>query len=134
MSHSSLSALENNKTKPLRKSKVALAKALGTNFGEDWLDEHLNGEEPPPPTKKEIIEDTSVEEMVSLKFGTDDDPGPDRRRTKEEARVLARMLDKAIEDHKRMMGLPMIKTDKEKAKEEGKKEKSREKEEEEDQV
>ncbi|HUF02819.1 MAG TPA: helix-turn-helix transcriptional regulator [Aridibacter sp.] len=107
-----LSQIERGKGNPSKRTIIALAQALGTNFGDESLNEYLEGEDPPPPTKKEIIDETSVEEIVTLKFG-----GGEDRKSKEEMLALARMLDKAIAEHDRIMKLPVRKSPKEKERE-----------------
>ena len=92
LSHASLSSLENGKTLPMRKTKIALAIALGDNFGEDWLDEHINSTDPAPPTPKEIADNMSVKDFVSLKFG-----GKSGRRSRAEIDALTTLLDAEIE-------------------------------------
>lgn len=104
VSHASLSSLENNKTQPMRKTLIALAKALGENFGDTTLDEHIRAAEPKPASKKEIAKDLSVEELISLKFG-----GGGESRSKSDMKALARMLDEAIAKEERIMGYPEIK-------------------------
>lgn len=92
VSHASLSRLESGKSIPMRKTKIALAIALGDNFGEDWLDEHINSTEPAPPTPKEIADKMSVKDFVSLKFG-----GQTGRRSQAEIDALTTLLDAEIE-------------------------------------
>ena len=87
----SYSSLENGKTLPMRTTKIALAKALGDNFGESDLDQYINETET-PKSKKEIIEESSVEEIFSLRFG-----GGTSRRSKEDILKLKRLLDKEME-------------------------------------
>jgi transcriptional regulator with XRE-family HTH domain len=91
VSQSALSKLESGKSLPMRKTKIALAKALGDNFGEPELDQYINESET-PKSKKEIIEESSVEEIFSIKFG-----GGSTRRTKEEILRLKRLLDRKME-------------------------------------
>lgn len=91
VSNSALSQIENNKTEPSRKTLIALAKALGDNFGLEWLDEHLSGVEA-PPSKREIVEKMSAREFLSIKFG-----GGQGRRSKAEAEMLAKLLDAELE-------------------------------------
>ncbi len=96
VSHSSLSKLERGETLPMRKTKIALAKALGDNFGDATLDEFINAGEVAPPSKKEIVENMSAREFVSLKMG-----GKNGRRTRAEIDALTTMLDAEIERMKR---------------------------------
>lgn len=93
--HSSISRIENGKTEPANKTLIALAKALNDNFGEAWLDEHLKGNEP-PLSKKEVAEEMSASELISLKFG-----GKTTRRSRKEAEMLAKLLDAEVERIKR---------------------------------
>jgi transcriptional regulator with XRE-family HTH domain len=91
VSHSALSQIENNKNDVSKKNLIALAKALGDNFGEAWLDEHLkNGEG--QPSKKEIVQNMSIKEFVSLKF-----EGKRLRRSKAEIEMLTRLLEANLE-------------------------------------
>jgi transcriptional regulator with XRE-family HTH domain len=89
--HASLSQIENNVTNPAKRTLISLAKALGDNFGESWLDEHINGTET-PKSKKEIVADMTAKEFVSLKMG-----GKNGRRSKAEIDALTTMLDAELE-------------------------------------
>ena len=92
ISPAALSKLENNKTLPMRATKISLAKFFHNNFEEDWLDEYLNESE--SPSKKEIIEETPVEEFFSLKFGGK----KTTKRSKEELLRLRNLVDRKIEE------------------------------------
>lgn len=91
IAQSTYSSLESGKTLPEKKTKIALAVVLGDNFGEPDLDQHIN-ETDTPKSKKEIIEETSVEEIFSIKFG-----GGTGRRSKEQILRLKRLVDKKVE-------------------------------------
>lgn len=91
ISQSSYSDLERGETTPMRKTKIALAKVLGNNFGDSSLDEEINRAES-PRSKKEIIEESSVDEIWSIKFG-----GGATRRSKEEILRLKKLLDREME-------------------------------------
>jgi transcriptional regulator with XRE-family HTH domain len=91
LTHSALSQIENNKNDVSKKTKIALAKALGDNFGESWLDEHISGTET-PKSKKEIIEESSIEEIFSIKFG-----GGAGRKSKEDILRLKKLMDRKLE-------------------------------------
>lgn len=91
----SLSKIEKGDAEPMRKTLIALAKALGTNFGETWLDEHLNGNDA-PKSKKEIGREMTASELVSYKF-----PGGMSRHSTEKAAMLAKLLDAEVERIKR---------------------------------
>lgn len=93
--HSALSQVENGKSEPMQKTLIALAKALDDNFGEIWLDEHLQGNEA-PRSKKEFAEEMTASEWLSLKF-----PGRPDKQTKAQAEALARLLDAEVERIKR---------------------------------
>jgi hypothetical protein len=69
---------------------IDLAEALGSNFGLAWLDEHLTGKE--LPSKKEIVQDMSVKEFISLKFGA-----KNVRRSRKELEMLTDLLDAEVE-------------------------------------
>lgn len=92
LTHSSLSQIENEVTNASKKTLIALAKALGDNFGESWLDEYINAEET-PKSKKEIAQEMSIEEYLSLKF-----EGKDVRRSKEKIAAVKLILADEIED------------------------------------
>jgi len=94
-SHASLSQIENAVHVPERATLIALAKALESNFGELWLDEFLEGNQG-APSKEEIVEDMSVREFVTLKFG-----GKEVRRTRKEVDALVTLLDAEVERIKR---------------------------------
>ena len=104
MSHGTLSRLERDETVPLRKNKIALAKALNDNFGDPSLDEHLNSGSPSPPSKREIAQNMSVEELITLKFG-----GAGETRTRAQMRALAQLLDSEIAKEARILGYPEYK-------------------------
>lgn len=91
-----ISRTENGKADPERKTLIAIAKALGENFGLDWLEEHVNGNSV-EPSRKEIAKDLSAQELISLKFG-----GGDGKRTSNETRTLAKLLDEAIAKDERV--------------------------------
>ena len=101
VTHSALSQIENDKNDVSRKTLIALAKALGDNFGDESLDKHLNEPDTPAPSKKELAKDLSVKELVSLKFG-----GGGETRSKAQIRALAELLDAEIEKEERMHSLP----------------------------
>lgn len=46
---------------------ISLAKALNNNFDEPSLDKYLNGNEA-QPSRKDIIEKASIDEILSIKF------------------------------------------------------------------
>ena len=100
IAQASLSSIESGKTEPLKKTLIALAKALGDNFGDSSLETFATGEAQ-PPSKREIARELSVEQLVSLKFG-----GSGETRSKADMRALARMLDDAIAKEERIMGYP----------------------------
>jgi|CXWL01.1.fsa_nt_gi transcriptional regulator with XRE-family HTH domain len=100
IANSTISRIENGKTDPERKTLVALSKALGNDFGLDWLTEHVHGSDP-TPSKKEIAKELTVEQLISLKFG-----GGGETRSKADMRALARMLDEAIAKEERIMNYP----------------------------
>lgn len=89
--HSTLSKIENGKSKPSKRTLGSLANVLGDNFGDTELDQYINKGEV-PKSKKEIIEETSVEEIFSIKFG-----GGTGRRSKEQILKLKRLVDKRVE-------------------------------------
>lgn len=91
ISHAALSQIENDKNNVSKKTLIALAKTLGNNFGETWLDEYMNGTLA-APSKKEIIEDASVEEIFTLKFG-----GKNTRRSTADIIKMKKLLDREIE-------------------------------------
>lgn len=88
--HSALSQIENGIYAPEKQTLIALARILNDNFGESWLDEYLS-EKSVIPNKREIIEESSPSEIISLKFG-----GKNTRRSKTEAEELRRLLDAEI--------------------------------------
>lgn len=90
-SHATLSQIENSVHKPEKATLIALAKELDNNFGEEWLDEYLLGNET-VPSKKEIIENASVEEIFTLKFGN-----KRNRRTREEILKLRKLAERQLE-------------------------------------
>ncbi|MBS1793374.1 MAG: helix-turn-helix transcriptional regulator [Acidobacteria bacterium] len=94
LTHSALSKIENNKNDVSKKTLIALAVELEDNFGQDWLNEHI-GNVRPQPSKKSIVEEMTVREFVSLKFG-----GKHHRRSRTEIDVLTKLLDAEIEKMK----------------------------------
>jgi transcriptional regulator with XRE-family HTH domain len=90
-SHATLSQIENDVHQPEKATLIALAKVLEDNFGESWLDEHIAKGEA-APSKKEIVEDMTVREFVSLKFG-----GKKTRRSPAEIDMLTQLLDAEIQ-------------------------------------
>lgn len=92
ITHPSLSAIERGRTQPARKTLIALARILGTTFGEAWLEEHLASDEG-PKSKREIAEELTARELISLKFGGE----TGRRRSTREAEMLAKLLDAEVE-------------------------------------
>lgn len=94
LTHSALSKIENNKNEAAKKTLIALARELGDNFGETWLNEHLTGNDS-APSKREIVADMTVREFVSLKFG-----GKHYQRSRVEIDVLTKLLDAEIEKMK----------------------------------
>jgi transcriptional regulator with XRE-family HTH domain len=103
IANSTISRIENGKTVPEKKTVIALAKALGDDFGEAWLTEHLN-QVTPVPSKREIARDLSVRELLSLKFG-----GAGGSRSRADMEALARLLDAEIEKEERIMSYPIRK-------------------------
>jgi transcriptional regulator with XRE-family HTH domain len=101
VSHASLSQLESGKTLPMRKTKIALAKALGDNLGDPTLDEHINADEAPPQSERQMAQEMSVERLLSLKFG-----GMAETRSRAQMRALAQLLDAEIEKEARILGYP----------------------------
>ena len=95
-----LSRIENGQSEA-KNTLIALAKTLESDFGEAWLSEHVTTAGQRAQSKKEILEETSVQELVSLKFGG---------ATNETARTLAKLLDEEIEKERKMMNLPLRKT------------------------
>lgn len=95
LTHASISRIENGKTEPRDVTLIALAKALGNNFGESWLDEHLAGNDA-PKSKKEVAQEMSASELISLKF-----PGKASKQSRAQAELLAKMLDAEVERIKR---------------------------------
>lgn len=104
ISQSSLSKLERGETLPMRKTKIALAKALGDNFGDSSLDDEINSADPRPRSRREIAKAMSAKEMVSLKFGGSGE-SPSRAR----ARALAELLDAELEKETRILKQPLAK-------------------------
>lgn len=104
VSHSSLSKLERGETLPMRKTKIALAKALGDNFGDTALDAEIAAGANPPASKREIARDMSVEQLITLKFG-----GGGETRTRAQMRALAQLLDAEIAKEERILGYPKYK-------------------------
>lgn len=92
----SLSQIESDKVTPLRKTLIAIGRALGDDFGLDWVREGMTESGPSPPTKKELAEEMSVREFISLKFG-----GKEIRRSREELDMLTKLLDAEVERIKR---------------------------------
>lgn len=95
LTHAALSKIENGKSEPSKQTLISLAKGLNDNFGELWLDEHIAGKDA-PKSKKELAEEMSVSELISLKFG-----GKQTRRSRKEAEMLAKLLDAEVERIKR---------------------------------
>lgn len=91
LTHSSLSKIENDKNDASKKTLIALAKELQDNFGESWLDEHIYASHESVPSKKEIVEDMSAREFVTLKFG-----GKRSTRSPKELDALVTLLDAEI--------------------------------------
>jgi transcriptional regulator with XRE-family HTH domain len=91
LTHSALSKIENDKNDVSRKTLIRLAVELNDNFGQEWLDEEIAKGEA-APSKKEIVEDMTVREFVSLKFG-----GKKTRRSQEEINMLSKLLDAEIQ-------------------------------------
>lgn len=83
--------IEDGTNNPAKRTKLALAKALGNNLGDSDLDKQLADAEK-PKSKKEIIEESSVEEIFSIKFG-----GGATVRSKEEILRLKKLLDLKME-------------------------------------
>lgn len=92
ITQASLSKIELGKVEPLRKTLIAIAKALDDDFGIDWVREEMADSGPSPPSKKEIAENMSVKEFISLKFG-----GKETRRSKAELEMLTKLLDAEVE-------------------------------------
>lgn len=92
----SLSRIEREVGEPLRKTLIAIGRALGDDFGLDWVREGMTESGPSPPTKKELAEEMSVREFISLKFG-----GKEIRRSREELDMLTKLLDAEVERIKR---------------------------------
>ena len=84
--------IEDGTNNPAKRTKLALAKALGNNLGDSSFDKYLSGTEK-PKSKREIIEESSVEEIFSIKFG-----GGAARRSKEEILKLKRLVDRKMEE------------------------------------
>lgn len=92
ITQAALSKIEKGTVEPQRKTLIALARLLGSNFGEKWLDKEIaKSGTPEIPSKKEVVEAMSVSEFLSLKFG-----GKQVRRSKTEAEMLAKLLDAEI--------------------------------------
>lgn len=100
IANSTISRIENGKTTPERKTVIALSQALNDSFGISWLEEHLSSDEP-APSRREVAQEISVEELISLKFGGDAD-----NRSRQDMRALARLLDAEIEKEKRILSYP----------------------------
>lgn len=94
-SHATLSQIENDKHDTEKATLIALAKELNDGFGEEWLNEFLNGNDS-APNKSEIVRDMTAEEFISLKF-----PEKKKRRSKTELDMLTKMMDAEIEKMKR---------------------------------
>lgn len=94
-----LSRIENSET-GAKNTLIALAKELQDNFGEPWLDEFIDTSAQKGLSRREILEDTSVAELVSLKFGG---------ATNETARTLAKLLDEEIRKSARIKSYPLRK-------------------------
>jgi transcriptional regulator with XRE-family HTH domain len=90
-SHATLSQIENDVHIPEKATQIALARELNSNFGEEWLNEYLTPSDT-TSSKKEIVQDMTVKEFVSLKFG-----GKNTRRSKQELDMLTKLLDAEIE-------------------------------------
>lgn len=101
VSNAALSQIETGKTEPSRKTLIALGKALNSNFGLDWLDEHLEGSSP-APSKREIAKEMTATELVALKFGGGET-------SSSEARMLAKLLDEALAKEERILSYPEYK-------------------------
>lgn len=91
LTHAALSQIENEVAKPSRRTLISLAKELNTNFGDETLDEYLKADDT-GKSKKEIADEMTVTEFVSLKFG-----GKSTRRSKQEIEMLTALLDAEIE-------------------------------------
>ena len=91
-SHSTLSEIENNKRPPEDALLIALVKELDSNFDNPKLDKFLVGNQT-IPTKKEIIIETSVEEIFGLKFG-----GGTTRRNREELIKLRQLVEQKTQE------------------------------------
>lgn len=92
VSHAALSLIENGKSQPTRRTLMALARVLDNDFGLDWLKEYLAAETKAGPTKKELAEEMSVTEFISLKVG-----GSSIRRAHPELDMLTKLLEKELE-------------------------------------
>lgn len=96
ISQAALSKIELGKTEPMRKTLIAIGRALGDDFGLDWVREGMAESGPSPPTKKELAEEMTVREFISLKFG-----GAEVRRSRQELDMLTKLLDAEVERIKR---------------------------------
>ncbi len=77
----------------IKSTLILLAKALNSNFGESWLDEYLDGNQA-MPSKREIIEKATPEEIVGIKYGG----GATVRRSKSEIERLRNLLNKKLKE------------------------------------
>ncbi len=102
IAQASLSSIESGKTDPLRKTLIALAKALGDNFGDPSLNESVEAGASPPPSKREIARSMTATELVSLKFGGGES-------SSNETRMLAKLLDEALAKEGRVTSYPLAK-------------------------
>ena len=96
ITQASLSNIESGKNEPMRKTLIAIAGALDDDFGIEWVREGMAESGPSPPTKKELAEQMSVREFISLKFG-----GAEVRRSRAELDMLTKLLDAEVERIKR---------------------------------
>lgn len=93
-SRQALSKIEKGITEsPDTSNLISLAKALNNNFGEEWLNEYLDGTIA-APSKTEIIENATPEEIVGIKFGG----GATVRRDKAEILRLQALLNKKLKE------------------------------------
>ena len=96
LKQASLSQIESGKVTPMRKTLIAIGRALDDDFGMEWVREGMAESGPSPPTRKELAEEMSVREFISLKFG-----GAEFRRSREELDMLTKLLDAEVERIKR---------------------------------
>lgn len=90
-----LSQIENSVTQPERATLIALARELEDDFGDAELTNFAQSTA--NESKDTNIEDLSVEEFISLKFGIGK-PEKLTKRRKDELMDLAKILDKALEE------------------------------------